>query len=81
VISLTYLSTTRTRGRNQTTPVLFGRMRYALPPNQLGRVSLKLSAQARGLLLTAPGRHLTVRARVTVSAGTTKQRAVGLRLL
>jgi hypothetical protein len=80
VLSLTYLTSTRTHGSDHTTELLFARMTYALPPGQRGRVSLQLSGKARGLLLKAPGRHLTVRARATVGAGVPKHRAVVLRL-
>ncbi len=80
MLSLTYLSTTRTHGKLRTTQMLFARTPYALASGERRSVSLKLSAQARRLLLKAQGRHLTVRARATVSAGTTVRSSVALRL-
>lgn len=79
VLSLTYLTSTRSHGRKRAKQVLFARTRYALASGQRRGVSLKLSPRARRLLLKARARHLTVRARTTVTGGATKQRNVVLR--
>lgn len=79
-LSLTYLSTTPTHDPPRTTQVPFARTRYVLASRQRRGVLLKLSAPARQLLLKARGHHLTVRARATITAGATKERAVTLHL-
>jgi hypothetical protein len=70
----------RARARSGSVEVLFARASYSLSAGKRKAIVLRLSKQARKLLLDASGRRLSVRTMVTVSDGGAKRRAVVLRL-